>query len=77
MKYYSVLLLERLRYTTHISVSVVGALTWIRTTNLPSKNLENYATGAVDHVTIIRLCAARYLIFVERWNEFQYAINEC
>jgi len=61
-----------------ISVSVVDALTWIRITHLPSKNLENYATGAADHVTIIRLCAVRYLIFVEHWNnEFQYAINEC
>jgi len=47
-----------------ISVSIVGALIWIRTTHLPSKNLENYATGAVDQVTLIRLCAVRYLLFV-------------
>jgi len=77
MKYYPVLLLDRLRYTMQISVSIVGALIWIRTKHLPSKNLENYATGPVDHVTIIRLCAVRYLIFFEHWdNAFQHAINE-
>jgi len=64
MKYYPVLLLERLSYTMQISVSIVGDVIWIRTTHLPSKNLENYAIGAVEQVTIIHLCAVRYLIFV-------------
>ena len=40
MKCYPVLLLERLRYTMQILVSIVGALIWFRTTHLPSKNLQ-------------------------------------
>ena len=77
MKYYLLLLLDRLRYTIQISVSIVGALIWILTKHLRSKNLENYAIGPVDHVTITRLCAVRYLILFEHCNnEFQYAINE-
>lgn len=64
MKYYPVLLLERLSFTMQISVSIVGDVIWIRTTHLLSKNLENYAIGTVEQVTIIHLCAVRYLIFV-------------